>query len=263
MSFVSHFDFSDAKWTWEKFRPNFKKFMDYVITLENKVDGLEKKVERMEKQIGTRKAAFYPGISVEKLVESNINGLQEMDNELGDVKKQIGKRKPGFYPADDLEQLVENIEAKVENRVYRPVTVSLPVEPKSGGIEGKKESWAHVVRRKQVVVRGTKTVSSEEPAGSLLSTLRLGHQPHADFCARGIPRLKDTKFRNIDEYNTALKAGLEKEGMKVRFVSVFEPPKDDRRGTTFARIGSFKDHSDVILSGNLWPTNVFVRKWVF
>ncbi|XP_055328439.1 uncharacterized protein LOC129581413 [Paramacrobiotus metropolitanus] len=100
----------------------------------------------------------------------------------------------------------------------------------------KSQSYASVIKKAPKVVRGTRTGTSEGPSRELTETLQAKHQPHADFCVRGIPRVEDSKFDSVKDYNAFIAKQLEDVGIPTRFVSVYVPARGDRRSSTFARI---------------------------
>ena len=81
-----------------------------------------------------------------------------------------------------------------------------------------------------------------------------------DFNVQGVPRLEDTPFQSIEEYNEHYKAALVKDGFKVCFVSVYRP-SDDRRGSTSLRIGSFVSEKEKLMDTTKWPSNCRICLW--
>ncbi|OWA55109.1 hypothetical protein BV898_19493 [Hypsibius exemplaris] len=89
---------------------------------------------------------------------------------------------------------------------------------------------------------------------TLCGRLQLRHEPHKDFCVRGLPNLRDSDSTTIDDYNNSVKADLEQLGIRIRFVAIKERASDDKRGTTYARIGTYVDQEEALLGAD-WPTN--------
>ena len=222
--------------------------------METKVQRLEARAEKLEEE-NKRLEQRCAGLE-ELLEERPTHGemereMEDSNNRQGDwIKKTLDKYKlAGVSAVSD---------ASADLARTAPVNVIVSDEKKN-----QQETWANVVRKKPVVVKGMRAAKPEEPEGSIVSVLQLKHKPHLDLCVRGIPRLKDTAFKSVKDYNEFLKKKLEEERISVRFVSVYQPAPGDRRGSTFARIGCFKEDSEKILSPDIWPTNVFVREWMF
>ena len=133
----------------------------------------------------------------------------------------------------------------------------------SGSPNGQQdETWATVASKKKVV-RGSQLVSFDSLPSSgetslTLSTIR--REPHMDFNVQGVPRLEDTTFQSIEEYNDHYKAALVKDGFKIRFVSVYRP-SDERRGSTTLRIGSFISEKEKLMDAAKWPSNCRICLW--
>lgn len=99
----------------------------------------------------------------------------------------------------------------------------------------------------------------EDPKGTMAFVLELKHKAHLNICARGIPCLNSTEFKNTKDYNSFMKRQLEKGGLLICFVSVYQPALGDRRGSTFARIGCFKEEQSQIMIADLWPKTACAR----
>lgn len=103
-------------------------------------------------------------------------------------------------------------------------------------------------------VKGTGAATGTQDGGDLISKLRLKTPPHRDFCVCGLPR--DVSEKDVYDYVASL-------GVKVRFTEVHRRGENDRRGTTFARIGTYVAHEQAVLMPENWPENVSVRPWVY
>ena len=124
------------------------------------------------------------------------------------------------------------------------------------------DTWATVASKRKVV-RGSQLVSldSQSSLGETILTLStIKREAHMDFNVQGVPRLEDTPFQSIEEYNEHYKAALVKDGFKVRFVSVYRP-SDDRRGSTSLRIGSFVSEKEKLMDTTKWPSNCRICLW--
>ena len=124
--------------------------------------------------------------------------------------------------------------------------------------------WTKVEPKKKLV-RGSQRPVLDSPVESdtLLGMSTLKHEPHMDFNVQGIPRLEDTKHSNMKEYNDHYKAALIKAGIRVRFVSVYQPPEGSTRGCTSMRFGTYESDREKVLDSSKWPRNCFVAKWDF
>jgi len=103
----------------------------------------------------------------------------------------------------------------------------------------------------KVISKGT--VSAAAIAADF-SSLCLTDPPHVDFCVRGLPR--NATMEKFQEYVESL-------GVKVRFIRIHQLKKDDPRGTTFARVGTFEEDSHVMMDGTKWLKNLSVRRWKY
>ena len=124
------------------------------------------------------------------------------------------------------------------------------------------DTWATVASRKKVV-RGSQLVNLDSQSSldeTILTLSTIKREPHMDFNVQGVPRLEDTLFQSIEEYNEHYKAALIKDGFKVRFVSVYRP-SDNKRGSTSLRIGSFVSEKEKLMDTAKWPSNCRICLW--
>ena len=140
------------------------------------------------------------------------------------------------------------------------VNLTVPSNFDSGQQE---DTWATVVLKKRAV-RGSQLVNLNGlsgPGETLLTLSTIKREPHMDFNVHGIPRLEDTAFGSIEEYNEHYKAALLKDGLKVRFVSVYRPSEGNTRGSISLRIGSFNSKKDKFMDAARWPSNCRIYLW--
>lgn len=109
------------------------------------------------------------------------------------------------------------------------------------------------VYRKSVKGNRPNTEPGSQDARDLISKLRLTRPPYRDYCIRGLSR--DVVSEDVNY--------VESLNVELLFLEVDPREAGDRRGTTFARTGTYLGHEDTILNPSNWCENLTVRPWVY
>ena len=166
-------------------------------------------------------------------------------------------------PSEDTLDTTDMASTVVPASVKAAAEVTTNLNSSTAAGEGQQDDIWVTVASKKKVVRGSQLVNFDSQSSSgetslTLSTIRC--EPHIDFNVQGVPRLEDTLFQSIEEYNEHYKAALIKNGFKVRFVSVYRP-SDNKRGSTSLRIGSFVSEKEKLMDTAKWPSNCRICLW--